>query len=131
MAEQDNGRVRAGTRPDAWIGPMTIPTQSAVVRRHVLDAGERGGRAVVGGPDPVGEKLIRPTAIAFEAVPSLPFGGVGQSRSGRIHGPDGPREFTFSTSVACRRVPAMTSFARTATTDKVLTTLTTVRHGSG
>ena len=32
--------------------------------------------------------------ITFAMVPGLPFGGVGESGFGRIHGPDGLREFT-------------------------------------
>ncbi|MGW6374452.1 aldehyde dehydrogenase family protein [Rhodococcus sp. NPDC055112] len=195
--------VRAGTDPEAKIGPMTMPTQSGVVRSHVLDAINRGGRAVVGGPDSVGDRLVQPTilvdvpedsiavteetfgptltvarvrdmdeaiertnasryglgsavfskrrgtelarrirsgmtavnsVIAFAAIPSLPFGGVGQSGFGRIHGPDGLKEFTYSKAVARRRMPALmalTSFTRTAKTDKILTTIVSLRHGRG
>ncbi len=34
------------------------------------------------------------SVISFAAVPALPFGGVGDSGFGRIHGADGLREFT-------------------------------------
>ena len=39
------------------------------------------------------------SVIAFAAVPALPFGGVGDSGFGRIHGEDGLREFTRPQSV--------------------------------
>ncbi|WP_460954972.1 aldehyde dehydrogenase family protein [Parasphingorhabdus pacifica] len=39
------------------------------------------------------------SVIAFAAVPALPFGGVGDSGFGRIHGADGLREFTRPQSV--------------------------------
>jgi acyl-CoA reductase-like NAD-dependent aldehyde dehydrogenase len=41
--------------------------------------------------------------IAFAAMPSLPFGGVGDSGFGRIHGRDGLREFTRPLAVSERR----------------------------
>jgi aldehyde dehydrogenase (NAD+) len=41
--------------------------------------------------------------IAFAAMPSLPFGGVGDSGFGRIHGRDGLREFTRALAVSERR----------------------------
>ena len=34
------------------------------------------------------------SVIAFAGVPALPFGGVGDSGFGRIHGADGLKEFT-------------------------------------
>lgn len=41
--------------------------------------------------------------IAFAAMPSLPFGGVGDSGFGRIHGRDGLREFCRPLAVSERR----------------------------
>jgi acyl-CoA reductase-like NAD-dependent aldehyde dehydrogenase len=41
--------------------------------------------------------------IAFVGVPSLPFGGVGDSGFGRIHGADGLREFARPQSVTRTR----------------------------
>ena len=45
----------AGLRPgfdfEASYGPMTLPSQTEVVAKHVADALARGGRAVVGGHD--------------------------------------------------------------------------------
>jgi acyl-CoA reductase-like NAD-dependent aldehyde dehydrogenase len=39
------------------------------------------------------------SVISFAAVPALPFGGVGDSGFGRIHGEDGLREFTRTQSI--------------------------------
>ncbi len=69
---------------------------------------------------------------SFAAIPSLPWGGVGQSGFGRIHGPDGLREFTAAKAIARQRFTAplhLTTFASTARTDKAITSLTTLRHG--
>ncbi|MGW0174082.1 aldehyde dehydrogenase family protein [Rhodococcus sp. NPDC003322] len=197
------GELRAGTDPAAPIGPMTMPSQLEVVRRHVRDALARGGRAVVGGADAVGDRLVQPTVLvdvpedsvavteetfgptltvarvrdmdeavartnasryglgsavfskargvelarrirsgmtsvnavfAFAAVPALPFGGVGDSGFGRIHGPDGLREFAYAKAVTRRRLPTLMptlTFARTPRTEKILATLTTLRYGRG
>ncbi len=197
------GTIRAGADPEAKIGAMTMPTQPEVVRRHISDALERGGRAVLGGLGAVGERFVQPTilvdvpqdsiantdetfgptltitkvrdmdeavamtndsryglgatvfskkrgkelahrirsgmtavnsVIAFAGIPSLPFGGIGDSGFGRIHGADGLREFTYAKSVASRRMPALmnlTSFARTAKNDKAVVTLANLLHGRG
>lgn len=55
--------VRAGSDPAASYGPMTMPKQVAVVRRHIDDALGRGGTAVFGGPASVGERFIDPVVI--------------------------------------------------------------------
>jgi aldehyde dehydrogenase (NAD+) len=47
------------------------------------------------------------SVITFAAVPSVPFGGVGASGFGRIHGPDGLREFAWSRSVTRTRFPGL------------------------
>ncbi len=191
--------LRAG--PGQKIGPMTMPTQSAVIRGHIADALARGGRAVVGGADAVGERFVQPTVLldvpedssavteetfgptltiakvpsmdeavrrandapyglgatvfsrahgiqlarriragmasvnsvfSHVAMPSLPWGGVGQSGFGRIHGPDGLREFGAAKAIARRRFTAplnLTTFARSDRADKTIVTLTTLRHG--
>jgi acyl-CoA reductase-like NAD-dependent aldehyde dehydrogenase len=41
--------------------------------------------------------------IAFATVPSLPFGGVGDSGFGRIHGADGLREFARAKAITRQR----------------------------
>lgn len=40
------------------------------------------------------------SVLAFSAMPSLPFGGVGESGFGRIHGDEGLREFTRTKATA-------------------------------
>ncbi|MBM0228928.1 MULTISPECIES: aldehyde dehydrogenase family protein [Micromonospora] len=178
------GRLTVG--PDgADIGPITMPSQLDVIRRHIEDAVERGGRAVLGGPDAVQPPYVHPTvlvdvpedsaavreetfgptltvnrvrdvdeavdranalsyglggsvfgrkravavarrlrsgmasvnsALTFAGMSTLPFGGVGDSGFGRIHGEDGLREFGRAKSVTRRRarslLPSMT-FERT------------------
>ena len=193
--------VHAGTDAEAKLGPMTLPSQVEVARRHIEDALSRGGRAVVGGPDAVGDRFVQPTVltdvppesaaiteetfaptvtvtkvadmdeavelangtryglgstvfskargvelahrlrsgmtainsvISFAGIPALPFGGVGDSGFGRIHGPDGLREFTYAKAVARQRVKPMmnlTSFSRSAKDDTTFATLLTVLHG--
>ncbi len=200
-ARARNLRVTATDGPDGDFGPMTMPGQLDVVRRHVADAMERGGRAVVGGPDSIGERAALPVVIAdvpeestavteetfgpllvvnrvpdvdeavrradatgyglgatvfsaahgeqiaarlrcgmvsvngvisFAGIPSLPFGGVGESGFGRIHGEDGLREFTRAQAVARQRfgLPiAVTSFRRTARGMSTLVGLVRARHG--
>ncbi len=72
--------------------------------------------------------------ITFAAVPSLPFGGVGDSGFGRIHGPDGLKEFTYAKSIARQRfkpVMPLTSFKRTAKHEQQLVQMMTMLHGRG
>ncbi len=193
--------VRAGADEGAKFGPMTMPAQIDVVRSHIDDALARGGRALVGGPETVGERFIQPTVlvdvpedstaiteetfgptvtvarvasmdeavrlanagryglgsavfsaargpelarrlrcgmtsinsvISFAGIASLPFGGVGDSGFGRIHGPDGLKEFTYAKAVARQRMkPVMnlTTFDRTAKTDSAFAALLTAMHG--
>jgi acyl-CoA reductase-like NAD-dependent aldehyde dehydrogenase len=47
--------LRPGSGPDAAYGPMTMPGQTAVVRRHVQDALAAGAGAALGGADSVPE----------------------------------------------------------------------------
>jgi aldehyde dehydrogenase (NAD+) len=193
--------IRPGAHAGAHFGPMTMPSQVEVVRRHVADALAKGARAVLGGADSVGERFVEPviltdvphdscaiteetfgptmtvtkvrdmdeavelangtdfglgstvfsksrgpelarrirsgmtainSVISFAAIPSLPFGGVGASGFGRIHGADGLREFTYAKAIARQRVrPPMllTSFTRTAKHDAAFAQLITVLHG--
>jgi aldehyde dehydrogenase (NAD+) len=47
------------------------------------------------------------SVLAFASVPGLPFGGVGDSGFGRIHGDDGLREFTYAHAVTRKRFGAL------------------------
>jgi acyl-CoA reductase-like NAD-dependent aldehyde dehydrogenase len=60
VSTQSSG-LRAG--PGEKIGPMTMPTQPAVVRRHIADALAHGGAALVGGLDAVGDRYVQPTVL--------------------------------------------------------------------
>ncbi|WP_372736665.1 aldehyde dehydrogenase family protein [Nocardioides sp.] len=195
--------LRAHEGPDSKIGPITMPAQLDIIRRHINDAIGRGGRAVIGGPDAVGERFVQPTIlvdvpedsaavqeetfgptvtvtkvkdmdeaiekangtayglggtvfskdrgmelaermrsgmtaingiISFAAIPNLPFGGIGESGFGRIHGPDGLKEFTYAKAIARQRfkpVLALTSFTRTEKADGQLAKMLTMLHGRG
>ncbi|GGQ38660.1 aldehyde dehydrogenase [Couchioplanes caeruleus subsp. azureus] len=158
------------------IGPMTMPGQLDVVRRHIDDALKSGGRAVVGGAEAVQPPHVAPTVLvdvpedsaaireetfgptltitkvsdadeavrranalpyglggavfgkanairiarrlrtgmvsvnstlSFVGMANLPFGGVGDSGFGRIHGEDGLREFAVPKAITVRRAPSM------------------------
>src|SRR5690606_9912568 len=181
-------RIEAGEH----YGPMTMPSQLDVVRRHIEDALARGGRALVGGNGAVGERFVRPTVLvdvpedcsavreetfgptvtiakvadmdeaiekandspyglgstvfsksrgmelarrlrtgqtainaplSFAGIASLPFGGSGESGFGRIHGPEGLREFARPKAIARQRFTApiaLTSFARSKKTEALV-----------
>lgn len=71
--------------------------------------------------------------ISFAGVPALPFGGVGDSGFGRIHGEDGLREFTRPQSVTRQRFAlpvAVTSFRRPARLVRALVGLARLRFRS-
>ena len=72
------------------------------------------------------------SVLSFAGVPSLPFGGVGDSGFGRIHGPDGLKEFTYAHAISKRRFTApleLTTFSRTAKKDQQFLKLLKVLHG--
>ncbi|MGH3699583.1 MAG: aldehyde dehydrogenase family protein [Pseudonocardiaceae bacterium] len=72
------------------------------------------------------------SVISYAAVPSLPFGGVGESGFGRVHGADGLREFTRAKAVTRRRfrpvVPVLT-FARPVGAIRLLLWIVRMRYG--
>jgi acyl-CoA reductase-like NAD-dependent aldehyde dehydrogenase len=189
------GKVTAGTS----YGPITMPSQVDVIRRHIADALSRGGRAVTGGH--IEGALVEPTILvdvpedsvavteetfgptitvarvrdadeaveranattyglagavfskkrgvelarrlrtgmtsvnqvaAFAGVPSLPFGGSGDSGFGRIHGADGLREFTRAKAITRQRYPLpvpLLSFDRTPKIDALLGKAVRFLHG--
>src|SRR6266540_2075183 len=139
------GRLKVGTGDDADIGPITMPGQIDVIRRHISDAIARGGRAVLGGVDAVsprrGLELARRmrsgmtsvnSAISCAGMPRLPFGGVGDSGFGRIHGEDGLHELSRAKAITKRRMrsvlPAL-SFDRTPKTVNRIVAVVKLLHG--
>ena len=202
LTERVSG-LRPGSDPGAAYGPMTLPSQTEVVAKHLADALARGGKPVVGGPDAVAPPYVRavvltdvpetstavteetfgPTVtvtpvtsmaeavsyanagkyglgsavfakdrsaamtaarslrsgmtsvnsvIGFAIVPALPFGGVGESGFGRIHGADGLREFSRPKAITRQwmRPPLnLTSFRRTDRDMRRVVTLVTLLHG--
>jgi len=160
--------VRTGPDAGAHYGAITMPGQLEVISRHLRQAIEHGGRALVGGPDSVRGAFVEPvvlvdvpadqpavteetfgpvvviskvadldeaveaansgsyglgasvfsrrhgralaarltagmvsvnSVLTYASVPGLPWGGSGDSGFGRIHGPDGLREFARSRAV--------------------------------
>jgi NAD-dependent aldehyde dehydrogenases len=72
------------------------------------------------------------SVIGFATVPALPFGGNGDSGFGRIHGPDGLREFTRAkaiTRVRMRSPLNLTTLRRTDKDLKRLLSAATLLHG--
>ena len=55
--------VRAGDDDEADYGPITMPSQIDIIRRHLTDALERGARAVVGGPESIREPYVDPVVV--------------------------------------------------------------------
>jgi aldehyde dehydrogenase (NAD+) len=55
--------LRPGADREASYGPMTMPSQVDVVRRHIEDALARGGRAAVGGPESVRAPYVSPVIL--------------------------------------------------------------------
>lgn len=188
-------------RPGSDYGPMTMKSQLQVVRKHIADALAKGGRALVGGQDAVGDRYVEPTVLvdvpedseamqqetfgptitiskvadmeeavdkanastfglgsavfskhrgfelarrlrtgqtsvngplSFAGIASLPFGGIGDSGFGRIHGPEGLREFARPKAIARQRFALpidLTSFPRSARTDALIGKLMAKLHG--
>jgi aldehyde dehydrogenase (NAD+) len=196
-------KIRVDDSVDSQIGPITMPSQVEVIRSHIQDAIDQGGRAVVGGVDAVGERYVRPTILvdvpedsvavqdetfgptvtvtkvrtideavkltngtryglgssvfsaksgmeiaerlrcgmtsintvgSFAAIPSLPFGGVDDSGFGRIHGPEGMREFAYAKAIARQRIKVripLSTFDRTEEQVQKVVALMTALHGRG
>jgi acyl-CoA reductase-like NAD-dependent aldehyde dehydrogenase len=196
------GQLRPGEDRGASYGPITMPGQLDVIRRHIDDAVAKGGTPILGGPSSVKDPYVEPVilidvpdesaavceetfgptitvhrvkdveealeranatsyglagavfsgsrknalrlarrlrsgmtsinaVIAFAAVPALPFGGVGDSGFGRIHGPDGLREFARAKSITRQRFSTMnlTSFRRTDKDMAKVLQLVNLLHG--
>ena len=72
------------------------------------------------------------SVISYAAVPSLPFGGVGDSGFGRVHGADGLREFSRPKAITRRRFrPAIQvlTFNRPAWAVRLLLRIVRVLYG--
>ena len=70
--------------------------------------------------------------LTFASVPALPFGGVGESGFGRIHGEDGLKEFTRAKAITRQRVPLpmnLMSFGRPAKAADQLARVMGLVHG--
>ncbi|MDT4944226.1 MAG: hypothetical protein QOH14_959 [Pseudonocardiales bacterium] len=170
---KDNAlKVSVGQGETDSYGPMTLPAQIDIVRRHVTDALDRGATALVGGLDAIKPPYVHPivlvdvpedaaavqeetfgpvvvintaqdvddaieranatafglgssvfskrkgreiaarmraggttinSVLTFVGIPSLPFGGVGNSGFGRFHGDDGLREFSRSKATTSKK----------------------------
>jgi aldehyde dehydrogenase family protein len=73
------------------------------------------------------------SVLPFAGMPSLPFGGVGESGFGRVHGPDGLREFSRSKAITRQRFPlpfSILSFDRPARLLPVVERAMKLRHAS-
>jgi acyl-CoA reductase-like NAD-dependent aldehyde dehydrogenase len=89
-------------------------------------AGMRAARALRTGMASVN------SALSVLSVPALPFGGVGESGFGRIHGADGLREFSRPQSITRQRMKPMrnlTTFSRSEKDMKSIMSLITLVHG--
>jgi acyl-CoA reductase-like NAD-dependent aldehyde dehydrogenase len=115
-----------------------VPTLDEAVRR--VNAGRYGlGAAVFSrrrGAEIADRLRCGMVAVnsvcSYAAVPSLPFGGVGDSGFGRIHGADGLREFARAKAVTRRRfrpVVQVLTFARPAWAVRLLLRLVRVLYG--
>jgi acyl-CoA reductase-like NAD-dependent aldehyde dehydrogenase len=194
-------QVTAGMDELSDIGPMTVPNQIDVIRRHVTDALERGATALVGGLDSIRPPYVHPivlvdvpeesaavqeetfgpvvvintvpdldeavrranatsfglgssvfsgsrgkeiagrlraggttinSVLTFVGMPSLPFGGVGDSGFGRFHGDDGLREFTRAKATTRKRFgmgEEMQQFPRTKQQFDVVRKVVKLRYG--
>ncbi|MEU6583258.1 aldehyde dehydrogenase family protein [Nocardia sp. NPDC046763] len=55
--------IKPGSDAKASYGPMTMPSQVDIVRRHIDDALKNGGKAVLGGPESVKGPFIEPVVL--------------------------------------------------------------------
>ena len=72
------------------------------------------------------------SVLTFAAVPALPFGGVGDSGFGRIHGEDGLKEFTRAKAITRQRVALpvnLMSFGRPASATDAVARVMGMIHG--
>jgi acyl-CoA reductase-like NAD-dependent aldehyde dehydrogenase len=195
------GSLRPGSDAAADYGPITVPGQLDVIKRHIDAALDAGATATVGGRDAVRAPYVDPvvligipadnpaeqeetfgptltvtavrdaaeaidrangtryglgaavysarhgreiagrlrcgmvsvnSVLTFASVPSLPFGGVGDSGFGRIHGSDGLREFAWPRALARKLAPTpieVATFGRRPDAVRRLLTVVQMRWG--
>jgi acyl-CoA reductase-like NAD-dependent aldehyde dehydrogenase len=136
---EDSAAVREETFGPTLTVARVADADEAVERANATGYGLAG--AVFSGSRSRGEELayrLRSgmasvnSVLTFAGVPGLPFGGVGESGFGRIHGPDGLREFARPKAVTSQRwaLPVnLMSFDRPAKATDVLAKLIKARHG--
>jgi acyl-CoA reductase-like NAD-dependent aldehyde dehydrogenase len=90
-------QLRPGDGDGAAYGPMTLPAQADVVRRHLADAVARGGRALYGGLDSVRSPYIHPVVLV-----DVPADSAAE------------REETFGPVVTVTSVPSLADAVRLA-----------------
>jgi aldehyde dehydrogenase (NAD+) len=72
------------------------------------------------------------SVLTFASIPALPFGGVGESGFGRIHGEDGLKEFTRAKAITRQKyaLPVnLMSFTRPASATDALARVMGILHG--
>ena len=136
---EDSAAVREET-----FGPTLTVTRVRDIEEGLARANDSAyglGGAVFTGSRRRGVELARRmrsgmtsvnSIMTFAMVPALPFGGVGESGFGRIHGADGLREFTRPKAVTVRRFALpidLTSFDRPARATEVVSRVFGVVHG--
>jgi acyl-CoA reductase-like NAD-dependent aldehyde dehydrogenase len=89
--------------PIARVGSTEEAVRLANDSKYGLGSSVFGGKAAraIAGKLRAGMTSIN-SVMAFAGIPSLPFGGIGDSGFGRIHGDEGIREFTRVKSTAER-----------------------------
>src|SRR4029453_14917171 len=98
------------------LGPSVFPTRRAEPITRAL----RSGMASIN------------SVLTYAGMPSLPLGGVGRSGFGRVHGPDGLREFTRPKAITRQRFPlpfGMPSFDRPGFVLPAVRHAMKLRHG--
>jgi succinate-semialdehyde dehydrogenase / glutarate-semialdehyde dehydrogenase len=75
------GEIEVGTGPLSAYGPMTVPAQVEIVRRHVDEALAAGAQALVGGPESIRPPYVDPVVLVdvpedCSAVQEETFGPV-------------------------------------------------------
>jgi NAD-dependent aldehyde dehydrogenases len=74
------------------------------------------------------------SVLGFAIVPALPFGGVGESGFGRIHGADGLREFSRPKAITRQRMRPLINLDHVVSAGpdrdmRRIVTLVTLLHG--